>query len=87
MSKSSKAASRTKRLQQRRARREANRLLYERRKQAGINGKSQRARRSAKTNRLVNVFDHPNGRCGNLACKRCFVVGRYASGLQYVKSA
>jgi len=75
MSKSSKARSKELRLQKKRASREANRLLYEARKQAGKNFKSKRAVLSARRHKLVRAYEHPNINCGNLGCKACFTMG------------
>lgn len=70
MSKTSKASSKLKRLQAKRARKAVNTAKYAALRQAGQNSKSKRFIRNKVS--LVAVFDHADGRCGNFACNKCF---------------
>jgi hypothetical protein len=74
MSKKIKAANKEKNLQAKRARKSANRAKYAALMASGRNGKSYRAVKAGKKSRKKVGVDHPNGRCGNLACKKCFPV-------------
>lgn len=74
MSKSSKANSKQKRLLEKRKRKQANKARYEALKQAGQNTKSVRARAQNRNTKLVKMIDHPDGNCGNIACKKCVVI-------------
>jgi len=71
MSKKSKLKNREKRLQQKRARKAANKARYAELRKLGINGKSKRFL-SNKKRKLAKIIDHANGHCGNLACSKCF---------------
>lgn len=70
MSKKAKAESKKKRLAKKRARREANKRKYQELAQLGMNTKSKRFRKNSKSRHNILV-DHPDGRCGNLACNKC----------------
>lgn len=72
MSKKSKKASKEKNMQRKRAAKAANKAKYQAMALAGQNTKSKRARGSNKNNKKVNLIDHKDGHCGNVACKRCF---------------
>lgn len=72
MSKKSKKASKAKNLQRKRARRAANQARYQAMALVGQNTKSKRARHINKQTRKVSMIDHPEGRCGNIACTKCF---------------
>lgn len=74
MSKKIKAANKEKNLQAKRARKAANRAKYAALMTAGRNGKSYRSVKAGKKKRRMASVDHPNGRCGNVACKKCFPV-------------
>lgn len=74
MSKKIKAANKEKNLQAKRTRKAANKAKYASLMAAGRNGKSYRSVKAGKKKRKVASIDHPNGRCGNLACKKCFSV-------------
>jgi hypothetical protein len=67
----SRARSKARRQAERKALKMSRQAQYETWRDAGQNQKSVRARRQAKRHRLVNPFDHPNGPCGNPACKKC----------------
>lgn len=71
MSKSSKARGKQEKLQEKRKRRQSNKARYEALKIAGQNSKSVRARKQNKNTKLVKRIDHPDGNCGNIACKKC----------------
>jgi hypothetical protein len=71
MSKKSKKQQKEKRLQKKRARKLANRALYDSRRDAGQNTKSKRARASKKKHKLAKTVDHPEGKCGNIGCMKC----------------
>lgn len=71
MSKKSKAASKEKRLNKKRAIKQANKARYLAMKISGQNTKSKRATKQSRKNRLANRPDHTNGNCGNLGCKKC----------------
>lgn len=72
MSKRSKAITKDKNLQAKRARKAANRAKYKALMEAGKNSKSKRSVRFGKKSRKIQTVDHPNGQCGNIACKKCF---------------
>ena len=72
MSKKSKNLNREKRLQKKRAIKTANKARYAELKRIGQNGKSKRFLRNSKKHKLVRIIDHPDGFCGNIACKKCF---------------
>lgn len=69
MSKKKKSESKERRKKEKAKRKAAQRALYESYKAAGQNGKSKRAVKS--TRKLVKLFDHPFGPCGNVGCKKC----------------
>lgn len=71
MSKSSKAASKKKNAQAKRAKKAANQAMWQAMKEKGQNQKSLRARKSAKAAKKVNGISHPEGRCGNIGCQHC----------------
>ena len=72
MSKKSKKASKEKNMQRKRAAKAANKAKYQAMALAGQNTKSKRARGTNKNNKKVSTVDHKDGRCGNVACKKCF---------------
>lgn len=72
MSKTSKKKNKQKNLMAKRARRQANKARYQKMRESGQNTKSVRARGVNKLNRKANRVDHPDGHCGNVACKKCF---------------
>jgi hypothetical protein len=55
----------------RRAAKDQKRSLYQ---SQSMSGKVKRGRRQ-KSVRLVKDRDHPNGRCGNIGCKKCWSAG------------
>ncbi len=71
MSKAKKTASKIKRLKEKKARKEANKLKYLSWRDHGINQKSKRFLKTSGKKR-ASGFDHPNGACGNVGCARCF---------------
>ena len=74
MSKKAKAASKKKRLAQKRARRAANAAKYEAWRKAGQNSKSKRGKKTNKKamRRIRLAHPHREGECGNLACNICY---------------
>ena len=72
MSKKSKKKTKEKNQKAKRARKDAQRALYESFKNQGINTKSKRARKTSKSKRkMVDGINHPNGACGNQGCIKC----------------
>ena len=71
MSKKSKAKSKLKRLNQKRARKAGLQAQYESYKKEGRNRKSKRFRKNSKGN-TVRGEKHTTLYCGNLGCLRCF---------------
>jgi len=71
MSKKCKAASKEKNLQKKRALRASRKAQFQAWKEAGQNSKSLRSRRSGKRNKKAHTVSHPQGACGNIACRRC----------------
>jgi len=72
MSKKCKNASKLKRLQQKRARRAANKARYQTMARAGENSKSKRFVKRGKAGKKAGQLSHSEGHCGNTACLRCF---------------
>ena len=72
MGKKSKLKNREKRLQEKRARKASNKAKYAELRRLGINGKSKRFKSNQLKKRKIGLIDHPNGHCGNIACKKCF---------------
>lgn len=72
MSKTSKKATKQKNLQRKRAIKAANKARYQQLALSGQNSKSKRSRSTNKSARKVKRIDHPNGKCGNPGCKKCF---------------
>ena len=72
MSKRSKKATAEKRISEKRARKAANKARYIKLREQGVNSKSSRFAKNAKKNKKAKFIDHPNGFCGNIACKKCF---------------
>ena len=72
MSKKSKNLNREKRLQKKRAIKNANKARYAELKRIGQNSKSKRFLKNSKKNKTLKQVDHPDGPCGNPACKKCF---------------
>lgn len=71
MGKVGKLKRRQKKMLEKRKEKQANAAEYQRRKIAGQNTKSKRARLSNKKNKKSNTIDHIDSICGNLACNRC----------------
>lgn len=71
MSKRSKAASKAKKSQAKRARKNANRAHYQELARTGQNSKTKRALNANARKRKVNVFGHSLENCGNIGCRRC----------------
>ena len=71
MSKKSKAASKQKNLQAKRARKQANRAMYQAWAAKGENAKSSRSRKGKKANQSTKGL-HLVAHCGNIACRKCF---------------
>ena len=71
MSKKCKAEAKKRRLAKKRARKAAQKALYEARMRAGQNSKSKRVKLRAKRSRLVKSRVHARGLCGNIGCSRC----------------
>jgi hypothetical protein len=71
MSKKAKAKQKEKRLQKKRAIKNANKDRYAEMKRLGQNSKSKRATKQGKKGKRVKTVDHPNGACGNIGCKKC----------------
>lgn len=67
------AKRRKRRLSQKRARKAAQKALYEQRKKEGRNTKSKRVKLRAKQLRkkTLRIARHLEGPCGNVGCKRC----------------
>ena len=75
MSKASKKAAKQKNLQKKRARKAANRARYDELRASGKNSKSKRFVKKSKKTRLAKTVSHPEGACGNIACKKCDLEG------------
>lgn len=73
MSKKCKRENREKRLQVKRSRKAANKARYAEMKRLGINTKSKRSVKIGKRKLAISI-SHPNGQCGNIACKICFSI-------------
>lgn len=73
MSKKSKQKNREEHLQSKRARRTANKARYAELKRLGVNSKSKRSIKAGKRKLALSV-SHPDGHCGNIACKICFSI-------------
>ena len=71
MSKKSKAASKQKNLDKKRAIKSARRAQYQAWAEAGQNSKSKRAVKASKRRKKVHPISHPYGPCGNIGCKKC----------------
>lgn len=61
-----------KRLQEKRARKAANKARYAELKRLGINGKSKRFKANMKRRRKAATENHIVVFCGNIGCKRCY---------------
>jgi hypothetical protein len=70
MSKNSRAKSKQERLKKKRAKKAATKARYQKYAEAGRNKKSKRFK--SKKRKTISKKDHPNGRCGNPGCIRCF---------------
>jgi hypothetical protein len=57
--------------QKKRAVKAANKAKYAAMKQSGENSKSKRFTLRAKRTLKAKPFDHPQGPCGNIGCKKC----------------
>lgn len=71
MSKKSKSEAKKRRRALKRARKAAQRSLYESRMRAGQNLKSKRVRLRTERERKVRLARHREGRCGNVGCPKC----------------
>lgn len=71
MSKKAKSEAKKRRRALKRARKAAQRALYETRMRAGLNLKSKRVRLRKKRERKVRFARHREGRCGNVGCSKC----------------
>jgi len=69
MSKKAKTAAREKRKREKRARKEANRLRYASKRDAGTNTKEKSGDKTRRS--TIRFHRHPTGACGNIGCKRC----------------
>lgn len=75
MSKKSKTKSKERRKREKATRKAAQRARYEAYMRAGQNSKSKRSRISSKKKpRGPSTISHPDGRCGNVGCTKCFGV-------------
>ena len=70
MSIKSKLKAREERRKEKRQRKAQQQAKYEAWKQAGINSKSKRSQKRKGVSQVKHT--HPNGFCGNPACKLCF---------------
>lgn len=71
MSKKYKAKQKQKRLDKKRAIKASNKARYAELRRLGQNTKSKRSVRQSKKSKLAKKIDHPNGKCGNIGCKKC----------------
>jgi hypothetical protein len=73
MSRKAKAEGKKKRLSKKRARKAAQKALYEARMRAGQNSKSKRYQLRWRKGRKARSLggDHSRGPCGNIGCKHC----------------
>lgn len=67
----SRARSKARRQQERKSRKIAQQAQYCAWRDSGQNSRSVRARRASKRSKLVSVFNHPQGECGNAGCRKC----------------
>lgn len=84
MSKKAKKAAKNKRLVAKRQKKQAQKDRYKKYAELGQNTKSKRARR--KGQKTARMTSHPDGRCGNPACEKCFGV-RFGGWLNEAKNA
>jgi len=82
MSKKAKKAAKNKRLAAKRAAKAAQKARYQKYAELGQNTKSKRSRTRVK--KTANMTSHPDGRCGNPACEKCFGV-RFGGWLDKTK--
>lgn len=71
MSKKSKKAAKDRNRAAKRAKRMANKAMFQERALKGENTKSKRAIKKAKRKRFKTI-SHPEGPCGNIGCSKCF---------------
>jgi hypothetical protein len=71
MSKKAKNAQKLNRLAKKRAMKAANKAHYAELRRLGQNSKSKRFMQNKKKKRLAKMYDHPDGRCGNIGCRKC----------------
>lgn len=71
MSKKAKSEAKKRRRSLKRARKAAQRALYESRMRSGQNLKSKRVRLRAERERKVRLVRHREGPCGNVGCSKC----------------
>lgn len=74
MSKKSKTKSKERRLKDKAQRKATQRALYESYMKQGKNTKSKRAVKNSKAtkSKRVSNISHPDGKCGNPGCMKCF---------------
>lgn len=70
MGKKARSARAERRKKEKRSRKAANRAQYEAWRDAGQNGK--RAKMKQKRRDVLKLVSHPDGECGNPACRKCF---------------
>ena len=78
MSAKKRTKAKIKRMARKRAQKEQKRALYASYARLGSNNKSKRNRQSTKKKKLIGNFDHPNGKCGNPGCEKCFGINFHA---------
>lgn len=71
MSKAAKSRARFERVKQKRAKKAAKVTLYEGWRDSGRNLKSKRFVLARGRSRMIRGTSHPDGPCGNLACRKC----------------
>lgn len=71
MSKSAKNNSKSRRLKEKRRKKDAARALYEGYRKAGTNGKSKRQKKKLQKEGEFRAERHLQGDCGNTGCSKC----------------
>ena len=74
MSKKSKSRAKDKRSKEKASRKAAKKALYQSFRDSGKNNRSKRFRLAAKRRSSVRAVSHPNGKCGNPGCRKCFAI-------------
>lgn len=72
MSKKSKKATKQKNMQAKRAKKDANRAMYQERARQGVNSKSKRSVKRGKGKNTSTKGKHEILNCGNPACSKCY---------------